>query len=174
MPLAASRCPRFGAGSRLWPQRSNVTRRSWVSRRGTNHRKGCAHAACRRCRSRSKSSRSKPTRTVTSVEETAGASPKRETAPGEATSGAGSRWQNREIDTNQTGALGILGGSCGDGNDRKVEPVSVFIDVRPEGRAGGGSDRSMEGISGRGRRRLFTETCRKRSRLHGSRREANR
>jgi hypothetical protein len=27
--------------------------------------------------------------------------PKRETAPGEATSGVGSRWQNREIDTNR-------------------------------------------------------------------------
>lgn len=136
---------------------------------------GCAHAACRRCRSRSKTS---------CVNELGlhrlgilHAGPKRETAPGEATSDVGSWWQSHEIDVDRRSPGGNSpGNSVGDGFPARESPSRHHFEVRqPKGQLDSpvhskewngatrkgelewSSDRSREGVSDRGKHPLFTE-----------------
>jgi hypothetical protein len=91
---------RKGAHVRSQPRFAEATRPAHRGNmlRGTNTYAGGAHVSCRRCRNRSTTSRDRKLRLWSG---NANTGPKRVTAPGEATSDVGSRWQNREIDVTE-------------------------------------------------------------------------
>jgi hypothetical protein len=90
---------------------------------------GCAHAACRRCRNRSKASCMCDLRLSRRKFH---ADPKRETAPGEATSDVGSWWQSHEIDVDRRSSLNRE--SSGSIDERRVgsRNATFFTEWRRE------------------------------------------